>query len=207
MSSEPDPRDPNGPKAPAAKFSTHPSLGGFNVSVKAYRLLNPGFDAIAVGALIFRAAPLKEDALELLLIQRSDSEFFPAKWEIPGGACDLEDETILHGLAREVWEETGLELACIGRQVGLGGAPKPVSSLNGAAFVTPGGIRVMKYSFIVDVGNAQRIVLNPNEHQRYLWVAGDDFKNLKCHGTEMEFTTEQQFATIAEAFRVVKSDE
>lgn len=204
MSSEPDPRDPDGPKAPPAQFSIDPSIRHFNVSVKAHLLSSPEFDAIAVGALIFRQAALKEHEFELLLIQRSESDFFPGKWEIPGGACDLEDQTILHGLAREVWEESGLQLTNIRRQIGLGGTSNPVQSLNGAVFVTPGGIRVIKYTFIADVGNAKRITLSPDEHQGYLWVTEGDFKNMKCHDTELEFTTEQQVATIAEAFRVVK---
>ena len=40
------------------------------------------------------------------------------RWEVPGGAVDLEDETILHGVAREAWEESGLKVTAIGPQVG-----------------------------------------------------------------------------------------
>ena len=32
----------------------------------------------------------------------------PLKWEVPGGAVDLEDETIRNSAARELWEEAGL---------------------------------------------------------------------------------------------------
>ena len=32
----------------------------------------------------------------------------PLLWEVPGGACDFEDESLLHAVARELCEESGL---------------------------------------------------------------------------------------------------
>lgn len=42
----------------------------------------------------------------------------PGCWEIPGGGCDDDDESILHAVARELWEEVGLTTTRIGPLVG-----------------------------------------------------------------------------------------
>ena len=61
-------------------------------------------------------------------------------WEIPGGSVDRSDPTILHGLAREVFEETGLKLTKFVRGVG-----------NGIEFATGPRKRWMKLSFDIEV--------------------------------------------------------
>lgn len=40
---------------------------------------------------------------------RLASDEDPNKWEPPGGACDDDDESILHAATRELWEEAGLQ--------------------------------------------------------------------------------------------------
>ena len=53
--------------------------------------------------------------------QRAATErAFPNMWEVPGGASETTDPTVLHSLAREVFEETGLHLTRVVRQVGKG---------------------------------------------------------------------------------------
>src|SRR5215472_6744650 len=51
------------------------------------------------------AAVITDDQGRALLIQRRDN----GRWEPPGGVLEL-DETIEHGLCREVREETGLDI-------------------------------------------------------------------------------------------------
>ena len=65
------------------------------------------------------AVVVREDG-RVLAIRRADN----GQWQIPGGVLELE-ETIEAGLAREVREETGLEVKVIGltgiyKHVGLG---------------------------------------------------------------------------------------
>jgi 8-oxo-dGTP pyrophosphatase MutT (NUDIX family) len=50
----------------------------------------------------------EEEEDRLLLMQRAASDSLPLLWEVPGGALDPEDPTVLHGAARELWEEAGL---------------------------------------------------------------------------------------------------
>ena len=42
----------------------------------------------------------------------------PNRWEVLGGGCGDEDESILHGVARELWEEAGFKATCINALVG-----------------------------------------------------------------------------------------
>jgi len=51
------------------------------------------------------AAAIVDDRDRVLVIQRQDN----GKWQPPGGVLEL-DESITEGLAREVREETGLEI-------------------------------------------------------------------------------------------------
>ena len=60
------------------------------------------WDGLATASVVFN-----HDG-KVLLIQRPKHDSMPNRWEGPGGACDDEDPTILHGAARELWEEVGL---------------------------------------------------------------------------------------------------
>lgn len=59
---------------------------------------------------------------------------------MPGGSVDATDPTILHGLAREVFEETGLRFTTFVCQVG-----------KGIEFMTGPRRRWMKLSFEIEV--------------------------------------------------------
>ncbi|KAG9244860.1 hypothetical protein BJ878DRAFT_420486, partial [Calycina marina] len=50
----------------------------------------------------------------ILLIKRASTDYSPDLWEPPGGSVDAEDESILHAVVREVWEETGLRVESFG---------------------------------------------------------------------------------------------
>ncbi|KAK7426128.1 hypothetical protein QQZ08_007438 [Neonectria magnoliae] len=118
------------------------------------------WDAVASGALVFDAQG------RILLIQRAASDSMPNRWEIPGGAVDPEDPSVLYGCARELWEETGLVLRHIRRVIpdGLDGRP-------GAIFTNRTGQRFFcKFSFEVDVPEGQDVRLDPNEHQDFVWA-------------------------------------
>src|SRR4051812_17959118 len=102
------------PPAPAFAFTTHPSVAKFATPMKEYLDANPQFNGIMVGAHVY------DRAGRLLLLQRAAHDSMPLRWEVPGGACDLEDETILHSVARELWEESGLTPRRMGRLVRCG---------------------------------------------------------------------------------------
>jgi 8-oxo-dGTP pyrophosphatase MutT (NUDIX family) len=117
--------------------------------------------------------------------------------EIPGGACDLDDDTILHGLARELWEETGLLLSDVRHQVRCGR-----EGPDGAVFFTRRGLRVCKFTFEVEVAKCEDVKLDPNEHQGSLWASEEEVKAKRVGDLDLKFTTKQQEETILEGFRV-----
>ena len=108
--------EPGLASAPAATFTSAPSLSAFRQPLSAFLDANPAYDAIAVGACVFKPdpTPASEGIKDrILLLQRAATDSMPLRWEIPGGACDFEDESLLHALARELWEESGLQARAV----------------------------------------------------------------------------------------------
>lgn len=199
---------------PAFSFTSHPSVSAFTVPYKTYLTNNSPIDYhyVASGALVFsRNSPgATGPAIRLLIVQRAAHDSMPNRWETPGGACDPEDQSILHAVARELWEEAGLVATSIGPRVG-----------GDQVFLSGSGKRVGKFSFLVDVqGNVDRkmadaegedgdmqVKLDPNEHQRYLWVTEDEAREGHTHDEqrnviELAFTTKEQRDVVLEGFKV-----
>jgi 8-oxo-dGTP pyrophosphatase MutT (NUDIX family) len=178
---------------PTFNFTAHPSTSSFAVPYETYLSTHPGekfkYEYIATGALVFDASTPRR----ILLIQRAAHDSMPSRWEIPGGACDKEDPTILHSAARELWEEAGLTATNIGPQVG-----------DGHFFLSRSGKLVCKFNFLVDAekgaGGKLDVELDPSEHQNYAWVAEEEVKARKVGDVELKFTTREQEAVVLEAF-------
>ncbi|KAI0432255.1 NUDIX hydrolase domain-like protein [Xylaria sp. FL1042] len=168
---------------PPPVFTFDSSVANFNVSLGAYLATCPKLQGICVGAFVF------DDTRRLLLVQRAPHDSYPLRWEIPGGTIDAEDETLLHGLARELWEETGLRARCMTGLVG-----------KGYTFLTRRPLCVCKYSFVVEV-EALDVKLDPNEHTAFLWVTEDEAKAKKCGDLHLTYTTKNQEDVILEAFK------
>ncbi|KAI1643868.1 NUDIX hydrolase domain-like protein [Daldinia loculata] len=171
------------PPAPTP-FTSPDSLATFKFPLKAYLQEHPEFNSIAVAAVVFN------DDGKLLIVQRAAHDSFPMLWEIPGGACDYEDESLLHAVARELWEESGLRAKSIITLVGKG-LPIPYR-----------GNRCMcKYSFLAEV-EQHDVKLDPNEHQAFLWVTEEEARAGKCGDVEFKYTTKEQQLTVCEAFKL-----
>ncbi|KAL7625977.1 hypothetical protein AAE478_002746 [Parahypoxylon ruwenzoriense] len=173
------------PSAPTT-FTSSPSVAEFKLSLRAYLDAHPKFKGIAVGAFVFNVEG------KLLLVQRAAHDSLPLRWEIPGGACDHDDESLLHAVARELWEESGLRAKFIGSLVG-----------EGLVFFTRRGARMCKYSFMTEVEEYD-VKLDPNEHQAYLWVTEDEARAGKCGDVEFKYTFREQKLAVLEAFRLNK---
>ncbi|TGJ88458.1 hypothetical protein E0Z10_g284 [Xylaria hypoxylon] len=171
------------PLAPLAPlFTSDTSVANFKLSLDAYLEMCPKLDGICVGAFVF------DKASRLLLVQRAPHDSFPLRWEVPGGSIDAEDETLLHGVARELLEETGLTARHVSGLVG-----------KGYTFLTRRPLCVCKYSFIVDV-EAYNVKLDPNEHTAFLWATEDEARAKKCGDVHLVYTTKNQEDSIVEAF-------
>lgn len=124
------------------------------------------------------------------------TKFIPG-WEVPGGSVDTSDPTILHGLAREVFEETGLKLTRFVRTVGQGiefntGPQKRWIKLNfeievqgGASGTFTIALSGLPGAFGTDEAYAlpesadkilenTKIILDPTEHQAFKWATKEE---------------------------------
>ncbi|KAH6669776.1 NUDIX hydrolase domain-like protein [Halenospora varia] len=112
------------PPPPPFNFTCRPSLEPFTVPKQSYITTHPSTRPfIATGAFVFCPPSPSSPELKILLLQRALHDSLPGRWEIPGGGCDDGDASILHGVARELWEEAGLEAvrieAVVGENVGF----------------------------------------------------------------------------------------
>lgn len=196
---------PPPPPPSPANFTFPPSLAPFNVSKEDY-LVKLNEDAptklenLAAGAIVFSSHHADQQD-RILLVQRASHDSMPDRWEIPGGAID-DGETVLAGLAREVWEESGLEVS------GLGAA-----AWGGEVFRTRGGKHVCKFTFVVEAKDSSEVRLDPNEHQDYVWATEAECRARVAvrseegkTDTELMFTTAPQEAAILRAFAWRKED-
>ncbi|KAI0017548.1 NUDIX hydrolase domain-like protein [Xylariomycetidae sp. FL0641] len=176
------------PAAAPSTFVADPSLSAFQLSLRAFLETRRGLDGIVVGALVFRP----EDQ-RLLLVQRAATDSMPLLWEIPGGATDFEDESILHAAVRELWEETGLRATMVN---GLVGPEHALRSRSGRLF--------SKYSFMMEV-EGYDVRLDPEEHQAFLWVNEDEARAKKQGDVVFEYTGDAQEQTVFEGFKAYKT--
>ncbi|KAI9678440.1 MAG: hypothetical protein M1829_002038 [Trizodia sp. TS-e1964] len=198
-------------------------LKHLNVPLASWLEDNPQYTFLAVGALIFvRQRPFEkfaDDITLLLLVQRAASErSFPNLWEVPGGGAEPQDPTILHSVAREVFEEVGLRLTRIVRQVGdgmefrtrVGNCLKLTFEIevaeipaNGVALgdTTPVAARAEEPELMFELADIP-IELNPEEHQNYDWAdLGEIQQSIEGKGRH-KFMTKGLSDTLLEGFRL-----
>ncbi|KJZ78241.1 hypothetical protein HIM_02279 [Hirsutella minnesotensis 3608] len=178
------------------KFEYSPCVAQFDVSVTAYLELNPWVSAIIVGAVVFSGN-------RILLIQRASHDFAPLMWEVPGGSCEADrDATLLHALARELWEETGL---CLGR------VTRWVDAVDFEDSHVE-GFTWRKITFEVEVETppspqqattheaiAAAIRLDPAEHQDWGWAESEEVRSAQWERGRLQ-CMELQRSTILAAF-------
>lgn len=146
------------------------------------------YDGICTGAFTL------DNMGNMLIVQRADTDSWPGQWEIPGGACEATDKTILDGMVRELWEETGLIVTNV---VGI-------LNYEGKSFTTRSGKRLLKFEFEVEIEPSNGIKLNPSEHKSFMWISEEEFHAKKKDNSDItiQFTTEMQTDSIREAFQL-----
>ncbi|KKP06723.1 hypothetical protein THAR02_01212 [Trichoderma harzianum] len=187
-------------KRPASnlQFTVHPSAAPFTVSQQAYLAAHPDprYTYIATGSLVFDTS--NQSCPRLLLLQRAAHDSMPNKWEVPGGGCDDEDESILHAAARELWEEAGLKAIHLGAPVGR---PYFLQSRSGK--------KVCKFVFPVQAetnsGGRMDVTLDPREHQSFTWASEEEVKAKRIKDMELEFTTKDLECIVLAAFSQFKT--
>ena len=109
----------------------------------------------------------------------------------------MDDESILHAAARELWEESGLIVTKFLTQVG-----------GEYVFFSRRGLRIGKANFVVEVeggvGREPEVKLDQNEHDDYVWATEGECKAGRVAGTpgkEMTVTTKGQEEVVYEGFK------
>ncbi|KAL6835586.1 NUDIX hydrolase domain-like protein [Trichoderma sp. SZMC 28015] len=184
--------------SPNLQFTVHPSAAPFRVSQQAYLAAHPDprYTYIATGSLVFDTS--NKSCPRLLLLQRATHDSMPNKWEVPGGGCDDDDESILYAAARELWEEAGLKAVHLGAPVGR---PYFLQSRSGK--------KVCKFVFPVQAETNSEgrmdVTLDPREHQSFTWASEEEVKAKRIKDTELEFTHKDLECIVLAAFSQFKT--
>ncbi|KAB5513337.1 NUDIX hydrolase domain-like protein [Coniochaeta sp. 2T2.1] len=212
---------PSSPPTPKFNFTYDPSLTPYNVSLHTFLQSHPEYDAIATGCLVFWSPPSPSSSASastpqspssssspprILLQKRAAHDSMPGRWETPGGGCDLDDESVLHAAARELWEESRLVVGHVVARVG-----------GEHVFFSRRGMRIGKFNFVVEVVNdaegrgegdgdgeegPPNVKLDANEHEDFVWASEGECRAGKIRdGRELVFTTRAQEEVVYEAFR------
>jgi 8-oxo-dGTP diphosphatase len=124
----------------------------FRVQTKA-----DGITHISTGVAISREG-------KILMVRRVADDFPGGMYELPGGGVDG-GETIIEGAIREALEETGLTVS------------KVITTFQGFDYSTNKKPSVRQVNFLVEVEPGD-IVLDPKEHDNFVWVDKTNFSNL-----------------------------
>ncbi|KHN97601.1 NUDIX domain protein [Metarhizium album ARSEF 1941] len=194
----------------------------------------PHVQRLMAAAMVFRApAPA-----QMLLLRRAPSDTYPLRWEVPGGTTsDRKDGSVLDGVRRELWEETGLRargmLCVVGMAPPGPGATGATGSPGGAreaareeagddartvTFWEPDGgrgegrLRWGKVTVVVDVhedlDGGGVVRLDEREHDRWAWATRAEVEAGRwADGEEIGFVSEGGRRSILEGFRVYEERE
>lgn len=117
--------------------------------------------------------------------------------EVPGGKVDDTDETILHAAARELKEEAGLDAIRVTRKV--------------MQFTfsdeRPGhpAITWLKLIFEMEVRDSSNVVLDPVEHQKFLFASEDEVVHDLVGDVKLVYVSPPNKEVKLEAFRLQRS--
>lgn len=185
---------PNG-APPSPDFQVDEALAPWQLPAKAWLVKHSKdkeWHGLASGTVVFDAGG------RVLLIQRASHDSMPNRWEIPGGAVDDDDATILHGAARELREEAGLVATRFKYTVSEGADIAPTQVFSNRA-----GTRTFRrIVFVADVESCGQVKLDPNEHQAFVWASEDVVRNEKMGDRDLPITHPSMRLLILEAFRL-----
>ncbi|KAH8202194.1 hypothetical protein TruAng_003669 [Truncatella angustata] len=192
--SEQNPVPDKAPYHPPA-FTLGPNLALYDVPLASYLPSNLCASGIPYQGIATGSVVIDPRTTKVLLVQRAPHDSMPLRWETPGGAVDPEDESIIHGAVRELYEEAGLVATRVCEVVG-----------GVRVFFTRRGQLMGRINFLVEVdvphdGDID-VKLDPNEHVQYVWASEEEARAKRVDEVVFEYTNKAQEQTIYEAFRI-----
>jgi 8-oxo-dGTP diphosphatase len=112
---------------------------------------------------VVNAIILNKDRNKFLVIKRKNEPIHPGKWTFPGGIVE-QNETDEDALAREVREETGLEIKQVLKKIYDYEYPRPDGTMT----------RGVSYSIVP----TSEIVTPNNEIEDFKWVTIEEFEDI-----------------------------
>ena len=179
-------------------FTFDDAVAGWNMSCRSWLVENKKenvWNSIATANVVFNQEG------RVLLVQRAAHDTRPGMWEVPGGAVDDDDPTVLYAAARELREEAGLHAKRFVRVVGEG----PGRELEQLIPSGDGKKVWCRFTFVAEVEDSRLITLDPNEHQDYLWASEDEIRTERIGERAIPMTSSHVQARLLEAFRLRES--
>ena len=107
---------------------------------------------------------------EVLVLQRAaTNRYKPQYWDIPGGKMQMHEDVEM-AIRREVREETGLELAAVG---------KPLSVyVNRSQLPQRKDVQIVFACTLKDTGAP--VTINTREHETYRWIRPAQLPTILC---------------------------
>lgn len=198
--------------APSPQASVHfkasRTLDSYNVPAQTWLESNgktKEFNGLATACAVFHPTTATP---HLLMLQRAARDSMPNKWELPGGAVDSTDPTVLHGAARELLEEAGLRARHFTHIITEGPSAAP-----GQVFPNSAQTKTWcRFTFGVevegDIGEVGfEVRLDPNEHQDFVWATEEEVIAEENAERSLPIAKDSIRAVMLEAFRLKKDRE
>lgn len=197
------------PVAPSSvSYTITPELlsSPYALPPEAYLAANPSITDIIGSAAVFYH-PQPQHLPRLLLIQRSPRDFFPLKWELPGGSVDRGggggDSSLVAGAVRELREETGLEAVRVVRWVANREFPEGDGVRTWRQVIFEVEVRVDDGEEAEEgMGGGPRVRLDLEEHVDYRWVTEEEVREGRCGEVVLEDAGPEWRAVLRGAFEM-----
>lgn len=181
------------PESSAATYTIAPTLlcSPYVLSPEAYLAANPPITNLLASAAVFHLN-------RLLLVQRAPTDFFPLKWELPGGSVDFDDGSVIAAAVRELREETGLRAAGVVRWIG----DREFAEVDGRRWWRQG---IFEVTVALDAGEEKsvpKVKLDPKEHVDYRWVTVEDVREGRCGDVVLEYADPEWKALLLKALEL-----
>jgi 8-oxo-dGTP pyrophosphatase MutT (NUDIX family) len=177
---------------PISQLDFNPSIAPLFIPAQEWiKTHRPELDNLCTNVAVFN------EKGHILLVQRASHDYWmPGKWEIPGGSAETKDKTLLFSAARELWEETGLVAKRIKRLIPEGKPPEMGYGFRDKVR----GIEFSRFSFEVEVESCENVVLDPTEHQAFVWASRGEVEKGRVGELEIPVTDLPMQHLILEAF-------